>query len=133
LLPETRDAVTLHKKYEQEFANNPIYKQMYRHGHAYHGVHPFYMWYWGEAGRRHMGRVIVAGAKSHAVCQTLGYEPARNLTEALEMAKDTAPRSPSMTMVHAPPILLLDIEDPQVQPVEPADRHVSGGGTGTAQ
>ncbi|MEW5854386.1 MAG: lactate racemase domain-containing protein [Myxococcota bacterium] len=123
LLPITKDSMTLHKKYEEEFAQNPIYRQMYRRGHAYHGVHPFYMWYWGEAGRQHMGRIIVAGAKSESVCRILGYEPARNLSEAVEMAKDTAPRSPNITMVHAPPILVLDVEDPTVKPLEPADRH----------
>ena len=30
-------------QYEREFAENPDYIHMYRHGHAYHGVHPFYM------------------------------------------------------------------------------------------
>lgn len=122
LLPITRDAMVLHKKYEQEFADNPTYKQMYRFGNAYHGVHPFYMWYWGEAGRAHMGRIIVAGARSQAVCDMLGYESARNLTEAIEMAKDTAPQNPQFTMVHSPPILLTDVEDPAVVPKEPADR-----------
>jgi len=122
LLPITKDSKVLHKKYEQEFADNPIYKQMYRTGNAYHGVHPFYMWYWGEAGRKHMGRIIVAGAKSQSVCEILGYEPARNLAEAIEMAKDTAPRSPQITMVHAPPILVLDVEDPAIKPLEPSDR-----------
>jgi hypothetical protein len=123
LLPITRDGVELHEKYEEEFAHNPIYKQMYRRGNAYHGVHPFYMWYWGEAGRKHMGRVIVAGAKSEKVCEILGYEPARNMAEAVEMAKDSAPANPQFTMVHSPPILLVDVEDPNVQPREPADRH----------
>ena len=42
-------------KYEAEFAHNPTYIHMYRYGHAYHGVHPFYMWYWGEPGRQHVG------------------------------------------------------------------------------
>ena len=24
---------------------------MYRRGNAYHGAHPFFMWYWGQRGR----------------------------------------------------------------------------------
>ena len=40
LLPETNDAFTLREKYEEEFANNPSYIQMYRQGNAYHGAHP---------------------------------------------------------------------------------------------
>ena len=56
LLPETRDAFTLRDKYEREFANNPSYIEMYRRGNAYHGAHPFFMWYWGENGRQHVGK-----------------------------------------------------------------------------
>ena len=47
-LAETTDAAELEQKFEAEFAHNPTYIHMYRYGHAYHGVHPFYMWYWGE-------------------------------------------------------------------------------------
>jgi len=35
LLPETRDAVVLERKYEREFAENPSYVHMYRTGNAY--------------------------------------------------------------------------------------------------
>ena len=47
LLPETRDAMKLRHKYEEEFARNQSYIEMYRRGNAYHGAHPFFMWYWG--------------------------------------------------------------------------------------
>src|SRR5437762_5724304 len=40
----------------------PAYIEMYRSGNAYHPAHPFFMWYWGEAGRQWLGRVIVVGA-----------------------------------------------------------------------
>jgi lactate racemase len=109
LLPETRDTKTLHKKYEQRFAEDPTYVELYRKGNAYHGSHPFFMWYWGENGRQHIGRVIVAGAKDPYICKLFGYEPAANLQEALAMAQDTAPRSPQITMVHVPPILMVDV------------------------
>ena len=109
LLPETRDAVTLHKKYEQRFAEDPTYVEMYRKGNAYHGSHPFFMWYWGEGGRQHIGRVIVAGAKDARMCEIFGYEPAANLQEALAMAEDSAPKNPDITMVHVPPILMCDV------------------------
>ena len=51
LLPESRDAFFLREKYEREFATNPAYVEMYRRGNAYHGAHPFFMWYWGGDGR----------------------------------------------------------------------------------
>ena len=66
LLPETRDAMALRHKYEEEFAHNPSYIEMYRRGNAYHGAHPFFMWYWGENGRQHVGKVIVGGRAERA-------------------------------------------------------------------
>ena len=109
LLPETRDAMELHKRYERKFASNPAYIQMYRTGHAYHPAHPFFMWYWGEAGRQHLGRVIVVGADNEYIPKLLGYETARTMAEALEMAKDTAPQSPQITMMHIPPIMMAEV------------------------
>jgi hypothetical protein len=109
VLPETRDAVEMHKRFEPKFATNPAYIQMYRSGHAYHPAHPFFMWYWGEAGRQHLGRVIVVGADNDYIPKLLGYETARSMTEALLMASDSAPRSPEITMLHIPPILIADV------------------------
>lgn len=109
LLPETRDAKTLHKKYEEKFATDPVYVELYRKGNAYHGAHPFFMWYWGEAGRQHLGRVIVAGATDDYMCELFGYEPAANLQEAIAMAQESAPPSPDISMVHVPPICMVDV------------------------
>jgi nickel-dependent lactate racemase len=109
VLPETRDAMVMHEKYEPVFASNPAYLQMYRTGHAYHPAHPFFMWYWGEAGRQHLGRVIVVGADNEYVPKLFGYETARSMQEALEMAKDTAPPSPEITLVRVPPILMAEV------------------------
>jgi nickel-dependent lactate racemase len=113
LLPETRDAMELHKKYEAKFASNPAYIEMYRSGNAYHPAHPFFMWYWGEAGRQWLGRVIVVGADNEYIPQLLGYETAPNITEALRMAQSTAPRSPEITALHCPPIFMADVSLPQ--------------------
>ena len=109
LLPETRDAMELHRRYEAKFAANPAYIQMYRTGHAYHPAHPFFMWYWGETGRQHLGRVIVVGADNEYIPKLLGYETARTMAEAIDMAKGTAPPSPEITMLHMPPILMADV------------------------
>ncbi len=108
VLPQTRDAVEMHKKYEEKFATNPAYIEMYRKGHAYHPAHPFYMWYWGEAGRQHVGRVIVVGADNDYIPKLLGYETARSFTEALVMASD-GKRHPEITMMHIPPIAMADV------------------------
>ncbi len=109
LLPETRDAAVLHERYEQEFAHNPSYVDRYRFGNAYHGAHPFYMWYWGEGGRRDVGRIIAAGAENSRVTELLGWERADSLAEAIAMARSSAPTSPEITMLHHPPIFIADV------------------------
>ena len=109
LLPETRDALELHQRYERKFAANPAYIQMYRTGHAYHPAHPFFMWYWGEAGRQHLGRVIVVGADNEYIPKLLGYETARTMHDALAMARETAPPSPEITMLHVAPMFMADV------------------------
>ena len=110
LLPESRDAVYLRDKYEREFANNPSYIEMYRRGNAYHGAHPFFMWYWGENGRQHVGKVIAAGAENAHVPAMLGWERADNLTEAIAMARSYMGNSAEITMLHQPMIGIADME-----------------------
>jgi lactate racemase len=109
LLPETRDAMELHQKYEAKFAANPAYIEMYRAGHAYHPTHPFFMWYWGEAGRQHLGRMIVVGADNEYIPSLMGWETARSMDEALRMAKTTAPAQPEILALHSPPILMAEM------------------------
>ncbi|RMH42924.1 MAG: DUF2088 domain-containing protein [Deltaproteobacteria bacterium] len=109
LLPETRDAYTLETKYQDEFAYNPSYVELYRRGNAYHGAHPFYMWYWGQRGREKCGRVIVVGADNTTVPELLGWETADTLAEAIAMGRSTMGRSAQITMLHHPPILMTDV------------------------
>ena len=112
LLPETRDAFKLRHKYEREFANNPSYIEMYRRGNAFHGAHPFFMWYWGENGRAHVGKVIVAGAENAHIPAILGWERADSLSEAIAMARGDMGRSAEITMLHQPAIMIADVDAP---------------------
>jgi hypothetical protein len=109
LLPETRDSYTLETKYQDEFAYNPSYVEMYRRGNAYHGAHPFYMWYWGQRGREKLSRVIVVGADNATVPELMGWETAGSLAEAISMAQGTMGRSAQITMLHHPPIVISDV------------------------
>jgi hypothetical protein len=109
LLPETRDSYTLEQKYQDEFAYNPSYVEMYRRGNAYHGAHPFYMWYWGQRGREKLSRVIVVGADNATVPELMGWETAGSLAEAIAMARGTMGRSAQITMLHHPPIVISDV------------------------
>lgn len=112
LLPETRDAHELHRRYERKYAENPALLQMYRTGHAYHPSHPFFMWYWGENGRQHLGRVIVVGADNEYIPKLLGYETAPSMDDALYRAKGGAARSLDITLLHMPPIVMADVTVP---------------------
>ncbi len=108
-LPETRDSFQLHKRFEREFARNPTYIEMYRRGHAFHGAHPFYMWYWGDKGRSKVGKVICVGAENDHIAGIMGWETARTLSDAIERAKDLTKPNPDITMLHVPPILITDV------------------------
>ena len=109
VLPETNNSFTLQQKYEAEFAHNPEYIEMYRTGNAYHGVHPFYMWYWGENGRAHVGKVIVVGAENPRTAEVMGWECAGSMEEALEMAHSHVGHQPTVTHMHIPPINMADV------------------------
>ena len=108
-LTETRDSETPQRKYEGEFARNPEYRAMYRNGHGYHGVHPFYMWYWAENGAHHCGQVIVVGAQVKVSARVMGWECADTMDEALEMAESFLGKKPSVTHIRIPPINMVDV------------------------
>ena len=77
VLAETTDPKTIESKFEERYATDPWYVHLYRTSHAYHGVHPFYMWYWGAHGRDHAGDVIFIGGEP--VERRAARVPARRL------------------------------------------------------
>jgi hypothetical protein len=109
VLSETTDPVRIEAEFEKGFAEDEWYRHLYRTSYAYHGVHPFYMWYWGAHALEHLGRVIIVGGDVRAV-RRLGFMPASTLQDALEMASDTVGHSPTITHLHAPPLLLADVK-----------------------
>jgi hypothetical protein len=108
ILAETTDPATIESKFEQQYATDPWYVHLYRTSNAYHGVHPFYMWYWGAHAMDYLGDVIFVGADRRAV-QRMGFRTASTFADALEMAADTVGRSPQMTYLHAPPLTLAEV------------------------
>ncbi len=108
VLAETTDPLEIEAKYEEQFATDPWYIHLYRTSHAYHGVHPFYMWYWGAHALEHLGGVIVVGGDPRSV-RRLGFKPASTLRDALEMAEDVVGRHPTLTHLHMPPLLIADV------------------------
>lgn len=108
VLADTTDPVEMQHKYEKQFAEDEWYRHLYRTSYAYHGVHPFYMWYWCSHALQHLGGVIVVGGDTRAV-RRLGFKPASTLPDALEMAEDVVGPKPTITHLHNPPILMADV------------------------
>ncbi|MHB1486136.1 MAG: NPN-dependent hydroxyacid isomerase, LarAH14/15/16 family [Acidimicrobiales bacterium] len=108
VLSETTDPAEIEAKFEADFATDEWYVHLYRTGHAYHGVHPFYMWYWCAHALAHVGAVIIVGGDPASV-RRLGFKPASTLADALEMAEDVVGRDPSITHLHSPPLLMANV------------------------
>ncbi|MFL5798288.1 MAG: lactate racemase domain-containing protein [Actinomycetota bacterium] len=108
VLAETTDPQQIEAKFEEQYATDPWYVHLYRNSYAYHGVHPFYMWYWGAHAMDHLGDVIFVGADRRAVGR-MGFRTASTFADALEMAGETVGSSPSITYLHAPPLTLAEV------------------------
>ncbi len=108
VLADTTDPAEIERKYEKQFAEDEWYIHLYRNSYAYHGVHPFYMWYWGTHALEHLGRVIIVGGDPAAV-RRMGFQPASSLQDALEMASDVVGPQPTITHMKNPPIFMADV------------------------
>ena len=109
VLTVSTDPEVIEREFEKKFAEDEWYRHLYRNSYAYHGVHPFYMWYWGSHALQHLGKVIIVGGDPKSV-RRLGFTPASTLRDALEMATDVVGRDPSITHLHNPPIFLADVQ-----------------------
>jgi lactate racemase len=109
VLADTTDPHEMSKKWEERYATDDWYRHLYRTSYAYHGVHPFYMWYWGAHGLQHCGRVVIVGGDPKAV-RRLGFVPASTLDDALEIASDVVGQAPTVTHLHTPPLIIADVK-----------------------
>ncbi|HEX7096450.1 MAG TPA: lactate racemase domain-containing protein [Acidimicrobiales bacterium] len=108
VLADTTDPLEIEQRYEKRFAEDEWYRHLYRTSYAYHGVHPFYMWYWGSHALQHLGQVIIVGGDPRAV-RRMGFRPASTMHDALEMASDVVGRQPTITHLHNPPLVMADV------------------------
>ncbi len=108
VLTTTTDPEVMERDFEKRYAEDEWYRHLYRTGYAYHGVHPFYMWYWGAHALSHLGDVVIVGGNPEAV-RRLGYRPASTLADALEIASDTVGHQPSITYFKNPPLAMADV------------------------
>jgi len=108
VLADTTDPAQIEERYEARFAEDPWYRQLYRKSHAYHGVHPFYAWYWAAYALEYVGEVIVVGGERDVV-HRLGFKAASTLEDAFEIAEQTVGKWPSVTHLRTPPLMLADV------------------------
>ncbi|MBC7247439.1 MAG: DUF2088 domain-containing protein [Actinobacteria bacterium] len=109
VLPETRDPREMEARFEEDFARREEYIRAYREDHSYHGVHPFYVWYWGGLALEHLERVIVVGARERAVVERLGFTYADSLEQAWSMAGEVLGSGFSLTHLSVPPIFAAEV------------------------
>jgi hypothetical protein len=109
VLVDTTDPAEMAVRWEKQYAQDEWYRHLYRTSYAYHGVHPFYAWYWGAHGQQHAGKVIVVGGDPQAV-RRIGFTPASTLEDALEIATDTVGRSATISHLHVPGVLVADVK-----------------------
>ncbi len=68
--------------YEPLVANRPEYLYRYRHGNAYHPIHPFWLMYSCDYMLSRAADVILAGTQNPGVFRRLGITPSRNFADA---------------------------------------------------
>jgi len=97
------------EKMEESFAYDERYRELYRRKNAFHGVHPFYMWYWGTYGQRHVAKAIFVNPASPAAVRRMGFDVAPSLAAAIEMAKGVTGPSSQITWHRVPPISMVEV------------------------
>jgi len=90
VLADTTDPFEMRRRWEEKYAMDPYFIECYRHRYAYHGAHPFTVWYWATYPLKYLSKVILVGPKTDRQARRLGVSWAPNLQEALEMARQAA-------------------------------------------
>ena len=109
VLTVTTDPDQISADSEEKFANDSWYVHLYRTSQAFHGVHPMYLWYQLAAAQRHCGDIIWIGADRESAAR-MGFRAASTLADALEIVTSTVGRSPTISYLHAPPRVLVDVK-----------------------
>jgi hypothetical protein len=109
VLTVTTDPEQISADYEEKFANDSWYVHLYRTSQAFHGVHPMYLWYQIAAAQRHCSDIIWVGADRESAAR-MGFRAASTLADALEIVASTVGRTPSISYLHTPPRVVVDVK-----------------------
>jgi nickel-dependent lactate racemase len=85
--------------FEEEFLTREDYIYQYRHCHAVHPMHPFWLFYEDQYLLDHAGKVIFAGEVNPEAVRKMGCTPARNFDHAWEMAHQMVGKNPAVVVV----------------------------------
>jgi hypothetical protein len=102
VVPETKDPYVARDRFEAEFATREDYREAYRRGFGFHGVHPI-MAMFPLKRLKHAGNVIVAGADDPGIVRHAGFEPATTIEDALARAYEIHGGDASIAYVPYPP------------------------------
>lgn len=108
VLPVATDPKQISAEYEERFAGDSWYVHLYRTSQAFHGVHPIYLWYQIAAAQEHCTDIVWVGANRESAAR-MGFRAASTLADALEIVASTVGRTPSISYLHAPPHVLVDV------------------------
>lgn len=111
VLSQTTDPQQIHDLFEEKYANDPRYIDKYRNQYSFHGVHPFFAWYWASYALKHLHSTIVAGAKEPQTAERLGFIPAKTLEQAIDMAKDIKGKNCSIAYPFIPSVYVTEVCD----------------------
>ncbi len=88
VLEDTTEPFEMQQKYQKKYAKDEYLIDCYRNKYAHHGFHPFTVWYWATYPLKYLSKVILVGPKEPRVAHRLGVEWAKNLDDALAMARE---------------------------------------------
>jgi len=110
VLAETRDPYAMHEKYEESYARDERYIDLYRNHNAYHGSHPFFMWYWTAPAMKHCPHIYFVNPRSPAAAERMGCKHAPTLAAAIKMARsDLGKPDATVTSFRVPPIAMCEV------------------------
>jgi len=101
VLPVTRDPYEINARFEDTFARHAAHIDAYRHRFAFHPIHGILATHPLKR-LRHVGRVIVAGARDPHVPRHLGFEVAGSVEEAIARARQIHGRDATIGVVEQP-------------------------------
>lgn len=88
VLSDTTEPFEMQQRYQEKYAKDEFLIDCYRNKYAHHGFHPFTVWYWATYPLKYLSKVILVGPKDPGVAKRLGVDWAKNLDDALAMARE---------------------------------------------